>query len=395
VPWAILGVYAALCVYLGRATERSGDGAAYVLQAMQGSPTDRPVHVGYLLPLWLWVRGAATLGVGAATAANTLAALTGGVALLLAGKLGRKLAGPGLPDAWAALPALSILGAAASWDGALFAEVHAPLAALLLGASLSLCNGHTCKAGLLLAWAACVHPAAWVLVPGVLVAAGPGLRAAGALRLAAGAAALWGLAVLPLLPALWSGGRGILDAAPMDRSPWESLQAAWRLLSRDMGLAALPLLAGAAVAAAAPARGGLAQRRYVLGLGAATLGSALMLDRYRDNAGMLPVLWLAAPLAALAGRWVEALRAAGQTRLARAGAAALLLLPLLGVAEATSRHDALARRIAREAAELAGDCRGRGPAEPWALGMRRALACAAAPADAHSGAFKPRPARDP
>ena len=35
-----------------------------------------------------------------------------------------------------------------------------------------------------------------------------------------------------------SGGRGLLALPAFERSPWQSLQAAWRLLSRDLGIAA-------------------------------------------------------------------------------------------------------------------------------------------------------------
>ncbi|MEE2828506.1 MAG: hypothetical protein VX498_04920, partial [Myxococcota bacterium] len=59
-PWAslllFLAAFSALFCYLHRPVQFSGDGAAYVLQALDGSPWERSIHVGLLAPLWVWVR---------------------------------------------------------------------------------------------------------------------------------------------------------------------------------------------------------------------------------------------------------------------------------------------------------------------------------------------------
>ena len=103
------------------------------------------------------------------------------------------------------------------------------------------------------------------------------------------------------------------------------------------------------------------------------VGAALGLDRYPDNAGQLPALWLTAGAAPLAVRWIDDLATARKRTLAGVGLAALLLL---GVAEATTRHDAAVRAMDVEAAVLlAGGCDQDGL--PWRDEVRLELLCRA------------------
>ena len=61
---------AGLWTYLHTEAQFTGDGAAYALQAAEGSPWERSVHLGYLGPLWLWTRTLLSLGLSAERAVN-------------------------------------------------------------------------------------------------------------------------------------------------------------------------------------------------------------------------------------------------------------------------------------------------------------------------------------
>ena len=102
----ILATYTPLAVYLFRALERTGDGAAYVLQAAGGDVLDRSVHAGWLLPLSVWVRGGAIIAAPPALAANVASAVALGLGLWLLWWLGRDVAaqeGIERPDVWGLL----------------------------------------------------------------------------------------------------------------------------------------------------------------------------------------------------------------------------------------------------------------------------------------------------
>jgi hypothetical protein len=345
----LLAAAAALAAYLYTGAPLDGDGAAYALQARAGRPLDRAIHVGALMPLWLWVRA---FGPGAANAFGLVAA-----AAAIAGvdRLGRALAPEAGRGAGLLAPAV-LLGAAASWQAALFVEVYGPLAALAVWTVVALRAERPATAGALFGWMVLVHPGAVALGPGLLLIGGR--RPSGRSAVAAAAVVLpaWAL----LWPAPWSGPRGLGALPAFDLSPWESLQRAWRLLARDLGVTAAPVIVGAAALWAR-------DRRAVLGVGAVALGAALAVDRYADNAGQLPALWLACALAPAALRWTPA----GATRRV---AWTLALLCLLGVAEATSRHDRLRRRTERSFADEETRCGEE--AGDWAQAMRRAVACA-------------------
>lgn len=354
---AVLGVYTPLALYLFRGVQRTGDGAAYTLQAVAGDPLARAVHAGWLVPLSAWTRTLHSLGVPPSVATNAASALVlGGVLLLLVG-LGRDLA-----RGWAAtLPAFVALGAAATWDAALFCEVYGALSFGLLGAVLALRRRRGLLAGLALFWAAAVHPGALFLAPTVLLLGGRKASEAVAPVVLAGALlAAW---VLLIGPEVWIGPRG-LGALPGDLSPGRSLQRAWRLLARDLGLTALPLLLGAF---------GAPRRRWLLAIGCGVLGSVIGLDRFGDNPGHLPLLFLTLPACALAP---------GLLRSRRGLVPLLWLLVALGVAEGTSRHDARARRAVRDQ-PACGD-----PVEDYRTSMLDALACS--PSSRGADAARPR-----
>ena len=101
-------------------------------------------------------------------------------------------------------------------------------------------------------------------------------------------------------------------------------------------------------------------------------GAALGMDRFSDNPGQLPTLFFLCCLAPLALRWWEALDDRALRRIALGGVAALVIL---GIAEATSQHDAQARRVVRETEALvAGGCDSVSSAQ-WADRLRLRLAC--------------------
>lgn len=341
---AVLGVYTPLALYLFRGVQRTGDGAAYTLQALAGDPLTRAVHAGWLVPLSAWTRTLHPLGVSPSVATNAASALVLGGVLLLLVALGRDLARD-----WAAtLPAFVAMGAVATWDAALFCEVYGALSFGLLGAVLALRRGRLLLAGLALFWAVTVHPGALLLAPTVLLLGGR--RASESIAPVAVAAALLTLWVLLIGPEAWTGPRG-LGALPGDLSPGHSLQRAWRLLARDLGLTALPLLLGAF---------GAPRRRWLWAIGCGVVGSVIGLDRFGDNPGHLPLLFLTLPACALAP---ELLRS-------RKGLVPLLwVLVALGVAEGTTRHDARARRAVREQPACGA------PGEDYRASMLAALAC--------------------
>ncbi len=365
-PWrsfaGVLGLYALGSWYLHSSIPLDGDGAAYALQAAGDVPLERSVHAGYLLPLWLVVT---TLH----WPPEVLSVLAGGLALLVAMLLGRqllvtvprdgRLPPGGARDHAVLLAPLSLLAAQATWKSTGTVEIHALLGLLVLASTWALSTRRGVLAGVLLAWAGATQPAAWVLVPGLLLISGADRRSAAT---ACGLGLVLHAGVLALLwPEWWSGGRGLLQSAALDRSPWESLQAAWRLLARGMGPAALALLAGLLVA----------PRRRAVGLGIAAAGAALLLDRHSDNPGQLPTLWLGCCFAPLTLRWIESLV---DERLARLSSAGVVLLLALGIAEATTRHDADVRGAERDAEVLLqGGCSQ--PGLDWADSIRLELLC--------------------
>jgi len=360
----ILGVYTPLAAYLFRAAQHTGDGAAYTLQATGGPALDRAVHAGWLVPLSGWTRALhGALEPSAAT--NLASALAMGGALLLLAVLGRDLArdagGRGADGLIAPAVALCSVGI---WDAALFCEVYGPLSLLTLAGVLALRRGRPVAAGCLLFLAAATHPGALALFPAALVL---GARARGdaglALGVALGLVAAW-VGVLGAEP--WLGPRGLL-APGADVHPWGALQRAWRLLSRDLGISSLPLLVGALLAWT---RRTPPEARWLLGCGLALLGTALGLDRFSDNPATLPLLLLCCPLAALAPSALRHL----PPRAARAGAALLAIIVVLGIAEATSQHDAVARAAVRAQQDHARACAQPDPAA-WRDRMLRELAC--------------------
>lgn len=358
----ILALYTPLVAYLFRAVQRTGDGAAYVLQAADGDALDRSVHAGWLVPLSAWVRLGEIAGLDPSAAANLASAGVMALGLALLWWLGRDVARQeGVPgaDAWALLAPAVAAGSATVWDAALFCEIYGPLAVAVLATVALGRSGRPVGAACAFTLAVAIHPGALALAPGLLV-----LLWSGTPRdvVFAGLGSVLVLGWLLLLgDDGWYGPRGI-TAATLDRSPWQSLQAAWRLLARDLGLTALPLLLGAAVVVRADEG-----RRWVIGMLLCVLGAAIGLDRTSDNPGQLPALLLVCVLAPLAARAVA-------RRHLRALAIGLLLLATLGVAEATTRHDRVARRAMRALEAHAAAC-----AEPAPGSFRdqtlRTLAC--------------------
>lgn len=369
----VLAVYTPLAAYLFRATQHTGDGAAYTLQAAGGAALDRAVHGGWLVPLSGWTRALEWLGVAPSAATNLLSLIAMGGALAGIAVLGAELAA-GRGRRWDGLLApATAMGAVVVWDAATFCEIYGPLAAFCVGAVLAGRRGRWPAAAAWLFLALATHPGALALLPGLLVLgsrapdgsqpaqpqwAQVGLAGAGALALAA----LW---VLLLGPDAWLGPRGIL-APGADVGPWQALQRAWRLLARDLGITALPLLIGAV---AAWSGDDAPRRRWLLGVGLLLGGTVVGLDRFSDNPAGLPLFLLACPLAALAPSAVRTL----PSRARRASVVLLGAILVLGVAEATTRQDAVARRAVREQALRAEQCAQ--PPEAWAERMLLALAC--------------------
>ena len=83
-----------------------------------------------------------------------------------------------------------------------------------------------------------VHPGAVALVPGLLLLGGGRPSARTGLAAIALPAVAWAL----LWPEPWTGPRGIASLPAFDLNPWQSLQRAWRLLARDLGITAVPVV---------------------------------------------------------------------------------------------------------------------------------------------------------
>jgi len=357
--------YIVLCIYLFGDQQIQGDGAAYSLQALDGSPWDRSIHVGALAPLWFGVQ---IVGLPP----NLLGVFWTGVGLLAScGIGGRILAlhprspqlGPGgLSLALGTtLGPLSMMAAAITWKGALFVEIYAPLSALLLLAVWAVLAARPWLAGIALAWAAATHPGAWGLVPGLLLLT-PGRSLRDWIPTLGLAALAHSVTLTLLYPDWWNGGRGLADLPPSDQNFWPALQSLWRLLADDLGIAALPVIL------ALP----LLNRRQLTGLGLVILGSAAALCRYSDNAGGLPALWLLLAFSPLALRAVEEV----ELRRLRVGLTILGgFILLFGVGDATSVQDAERRRANREhEARVAQGCPG--PEQlPWSEAQLWALSC--------------------
>ncbi len=359
----ILVAYTPLVAYLFRAAQRTGDGAAYVLQAAGGDALDRPVHAGWLLPLSAWVRSADLLGLDPSAAANAASAVAMALGLWLLWWLGRDVArqeGLAGAETWALLAPACAMCSATLWDAALFCEIYGPLGVSVLASVALARSGRALGAACAFTLAVAIHPGALALVPGLLLLGWSGTpRDMGLATMSAVLVLTW---LVLLGPDGWLGDRGI-TAALFDRSPWQSLQEGWRLIARDLGVSALPLLLGAAVVASRGDEG----RRWLLGALLCVLGAALGLDRTSDNPGQLPGLLLLCVLAPLAARAVP------ERRRGPLGAA-LALLMVLGVAEATTRHDVVARQAARAQATRAAACDSP-PPSAWREQSLRALAC--------------------
>ncbi len=361
-------LYLGLCIYLFRDVQINGDGAAYSLQALHGGPWERSVHVGALAPLWLGVRGAGV-------PPGVVSALWTGLALVASFGIGRSLlrsdpSDPRLPPpsaaVWSVGPLLGplvMMGAALTWESALFVEIYATTGALLLLTLWGAMAGRLWVTSLTLAWAVTAHPGAWALVPGLLLLAPKrSFRAwAGPLTLAA---ILQGAVLFLLYPDWWTGGRGLANLPPSDMSLWPALQSLWRILSDDLSLSSLPLLV------ALP----LLDRRRTLGLTLIVLASAGVLCRYSDNPGGLPALWIFAAFSPLAVRSLEAVDVG---RIRRGLGALGVLVLLFGIGNATSEHDATSRR-ALSAHEVRVKTGCPGPSGlPWSQAQLWKLSCGA------------------
>jgi len=226
-----------------------------------------------------------------------------------------------------------MMGAALTWENALFVEIYAATGALLLLALWAAMAGRVWVTALMLAWGVATHPGVWALVPGLVLLAPKRRLRTWAWPLTLTAILHAGVLFL-LYPDWWSGGRGLANLPPSDMSLWSALQSLWRILSEDLSLSSLPLLA------ALP----LLDRRRSLGLALLVLASAGVLCRYSDNPGGLPALWLFAAFSPLA---VRSLEAVDMGRLRRGLGVLGVLILLFGVGDATSKQDATARRALR------------------------------------------------
>ena len=359
--------YMVLCLYLFRDVQVTGDGAAYSLQAIEGSPWLRSIHAGALVPLWAWVQWTGLPGGIAGvlwTGLGLVASYTLGLRLLETTPRSVRLPPSVLgPSSLALLGPLSLLAATTTWDDALFVEIYAPLAALLLWGLSAALHQRRAVAATCFLWAGLVHPGAWALVPGLLLFAEerrlrPWIAPLG------GAIVLYGLALLALYPDWWDGGRGLTDLPPSDQGVWPALQSLWRLLADDLGPASLPALL------AIPLLSG----RRLLGFALVVLASAALLCRYSDNPGGLPALWILLSCAPLVGRALDAIDSA---RLRASWSLLIFLLLVFGLGDATSEHDARSRAAeTRDRAWSEEGCdQPKDPTSPWAERQLRSLAC--------------------
>jgi hypothetical protein len=255
------------------------------------------------------------------------------------------------------------MGAALTWESALFVEIYATTGALLLVSLWAAMSGRLWVTALTITWAVTAHPGAWALVPG-LVLLTPNRPVRTWVVPLALAAFLHGVVLFLLYPDWWTGGRGLANLPPSDMSLGEALQSLWRILSEDLSLSTLPVLV------ALP----LLDRRRALGLALIVLASAGVLCRYSDNPGGLPALWLFASFSPLAVRSLEAVDVA---RLRRGLGILGILVLIFGVGDATSKHDATARR-AVNAHEVRVETGCPGPTGlPWSQAQLWKLSCGA------------------
>ena len=359
--------YLVLCLYLFRDVQVTGDGAAYSLQALEGSPWLRSIHAGALAPLWAWVQWTG-LPAGIAGALWTGLGLVSSYMLglrLLEGRPRDQRLSPSAigPPTLALLGPLSLLASTVTWDNALFVEIYAPLSALTLSGVTAALHHRRWLAATCFLWAGLVHPGAWALVPGLLLFAEERSLRSWSAPLTS-AVLLYALALLCLYPDWWNGGRGLADLPPSDQALWPALQSLWRLLSDDLGPASLPALL------ALP----LLSRRRLMGFALVVIASAGLLCRYSDNPGGLPALWVLLSCAPLVGRALDDLSSA---RLRAAWGLLIVLLLIFGIGDATSAHDARARAAeARDRAWVMAGCEHPSAAETsWAERQLRHLAC--------------------
>ena len=320
--------------------ERTGDGVVYALQAAAGHPGERSLHAGFLVPLWahsgVVPEGAPFLVAKAWSAWWVVVA--GLAAAAVAAGLERQDTPrpPLLPRHLWATATLWSLGP--SWDAALYVEVYGQVAALALVGLALLQRRRDILAGLLLGWGGLVHPGLWALVPGLALLIGRRPWAA-----LATLALTHGLGLALLWPDWWSGGRGVLHLPPFQRGPISSLAGllAWIGLGPALLLTVLRARAG----------------RTALAMATVALGCAVGLDRYADNPGQLPTLWLLAALAPQVER----------RRLLALAAAAGLVLSLVQQRRIATELDAQASRWARTCDQPFDG--------PWGERQRRSVVC--------------------
>ena len=363
----VLAVYTPLALYLFRATQHTGDGAAYTLQAADGAALDRAVHGGWLVPLSAWARLLELLGVDPSAATNAASLLVLGLGLLALRALGSELASTlGGRQLDGVLAPATALCASAVWDAATFCEIYGPLASLLILAVLAVRREHITAGAVAGFLAIATHPGAVALLPGLVVLARRDRGWSAPLRATGGAVLLAGAWVLAVGPDAWLGPRGV-TAGGADVTPWTAAQRAWRLLARDLGISALPLLVGAITTWDRRHPDGV---RWLTGCGLLFLGTVTGLDRFSDNPATLPLFLLCCPLAAVAPSGLRRL----PLRSAQASGWLMVTVLALGIAEATTRQDVVARRAVRDQEARAADCAQDG-STPWRERMLTTLAC--------------------
>jgi hypothetical protein len=332
-----------LLAYLFTPALPAGDSAAYLDQVGAGDLGQRTLHLGYLVQLSFaaWSLGDA--------GAPLLSAAWGLLALAMAAWGSAALLTPRQPRWLAIAPPVALLGAAPFWTHTLFPETYGPAAAALLAAAALRLHGRPAAAAVAAGLAVAIHPGSlvWILPLAWIGVDRPRRKLAfvvGALAIPA--------AVIAAEPADYlAGDRGVFGLLETPRFGL-SIQRTYRLLAGAYpltgALLAVGWLHGATRARfASPALVGV--------------GLTLLIDWRDDVPAALPVVYLSAMLAVPA---LVLLR----DRLGAPAAvtAAITLLALAQVGEATSRHDR-ARRIAVRQVEMLGELN-RWPTPPLAWG---------------------------
>jgi hypothetical protein len=332
----VLAIFAFSCAYFALLTPRglpNGDAALYAQQVLSLDFASRPVHLGYyllaaLLSFFQDVPDRFFNLLSSFFAAGTLA-----LVYLLARHLLRRDDPESNLRLAVAAPA-ALFANAVFLENAVLAEVYGVATFFLVLALWAWLRGQALLAGLCFGFAGLVTPSAALFAPAFLLVEKPRLRPLAIL--AAVAAALVLLPILPVVGEYLHGDRGLLAAAGRAMGPAQRLVKEGFELGLGF-LALLPLLALGAWRAARRPR----LRPFLIAWTAVAAFTLLLGERFSDVPAQLPAWALAALFVSFGAAELADRLAAGDLRvwwLASAGGA----LPVAGLLLARGRAASLA-----------------------------------------------------